>query len=687
MKKKLLATLIMAIVGYIIGFVIAVFMEHKEFVFDTNLLTSQIALFGALILGAITFVMLITKPTESTKKSTNPNRVTDASGKVTEQFYSSRLVTEQELKTNARFMFTYYDELKNFKRDGIPIRAQRLKNGKTAINMVKPIHTIVIGTTGSGKTTRLVDPAIQILSETGSKPSLVVSDPKGELYAHNLLKLQKSGYDVQVIDLREPDKSSRWNPLDRAYDCYQRAHNLKSEVKQHISKNDPVTKYPKLLKPSNVTYGDFWYEFNDVAYPNLDMLKQDMRALKEKLKDVAMEDVLDIANTLCPIGGNDPSWSRGAQGLIQAILIAMLEDSLDPRLGLTKDKFNFYNLAKIAGLRDAPTGGSSQMDQTLESLRNYFKGRPKTSSCVEMANTVVMNAAATSKGFMGHVNGSLKVFSGDMSVCYLTSATDIDLNHFADKPSALFLKIPDEKDTRNSIANMFISQLYKLLIERANEHARKTGKEPELPRNVYFLLDEFGNLPKIERLKSFITAGRSRKIFLMLVIQDYTQLNSIYGEQDAQTIRNNCNIHIFLGTKDAKTREEFSKNAGTQAITIESKNKSTSSQSQEYGKSLNNSSSVSYTTQQKPLISAEELDHLDKYQVAINMYGEFTMKTIFTPTYENPSYSLQKPPVAYIQSHYLDQDAVYYDIRKRNEIVLSNNSDDDDDFGSMFGRR
>lgn len=685
MKKNLIFTLIMAIIGYIIGFVIVTFTTHQEFIFDVSLLVNQTCWIASLVCGGVALVFSLTKSTEKSS-STNPNKVTDSHGKVTEQFYSSRLVTREELQTNSKFMFTYYGDLKNYKRDGIPIRAERLKNGKTAVNMVKPIHTIVIGTTGSGKTTKLVDPTIQILSETGTKPSMVISDPKGELYSHNLLKLKKCGYDVQVIDLREPDKSSRWNPLDRAYDYYQRAHNLKSEVKQHLTKKDPVSNYPKLLKPSNSNYGDFWYEFDGVAYPNLDILKQDMRALKEKLKDTAMEDVLDIATALCPISGNDPSWSRGAQGLIQAILIAMLEDSLDPRLGLTKDKFNFYNLAKIAGLRDTPTGGSSQMDQTLESLRNYFKGRPKTSSCVEMANTVVMNAAATSKGFMGHVNGSLKVFSGDMGVCYLTSATDIDLGHFADKPSALFLKIPDEKDTRNSIANMFISQLYKLLIERANDNAKHNGKEPELPRNVYFLLDEFGNLPKIERLKSFITAGRSRKIFLMLVIQDYTQLNSIYGEQDGQTIRNNCNIHIFLGTKDAKTREEFSKNAGTQAITIESKNKSTSSQSQEYGKSTNNSTSVSYSTQQKPLISAEELDHLSENEVAINMFREFTMKTIFTPTYENPSFSLQKPPVEYIQSHYLDQDAVYYDIRKRNEIVLGNGDDDDDDLGSIFKR-
>ena len=124
-------------------------------------------------------------------------------------------------------MFNTYSNLKNQNADGIPIRAEYV-NHKTEVNMVKPIHTIVIGTTGSGKTTMLVDPTIQILSETKSKPSLVISDPKGELYAHNAEKLRACGYDVQVVDLREPDKSTRWNPIERAYNAYQRAHNLTS---------------------------------------------------------------------------------------------------------------------------------------------------------------------------------------------------------------------------------------------------------------------------------------------------------------------------------------------------------------------------------------------------------------------------------------------------------------------------
>lgn len=80
-----------------------------------------------------------------------------------------------------------------------------------------PTHTLVIGTTGSGKTTTFVNPAIQILAESKTKPSMLISDPKGELYQLHAKKLKKAGYKVQILDLRNPYNSVRWNPLERAY--------------------------------------------------------------------------------------------------------------------------------------------------------------------------------------------------------------------------------------------------------------------------------------------------------------------------------------------------------------------------------------------------------------------------------------------------------------------------------------
>lgn len=663
-KKFFLTALSILIAGYIIGYCVTSLTKAETIVWNAAFLTDTMTF---AIAGGLLVIVMIAKLSklDTDSYSSTKNKAFTDEGKEVKQFYSTKWISLKELKTNPKFMFNYYSGLRKQTKDGIPIRAELIR-GKTEINMIKPIHTIVIGTTGSGKTTMVVDPTIQILSETKSKPSMVISDPKGELHSHNSEKLKASGYDVQVVDLREPDKSARWNPIERAFDAFQRAHNLHKEVKKHTG--DP--KQLKLLTIPNANYSDFWYEFDGIAYDNIEVLKKDLDATKDKLINIANEDILDISETLCPIQGQDPSWSRGAQGFIQAILLAMLEDSLVPELGMTKERYNFYNLYKISGVRD------DGQDNVL-TLKNYFQGRPKISPTKELAATVVNNHGATSKGYLGHVTGALKTFA-DSGVCYLTSGTDIDFSKFADKPTALFIIIPDEKNTRHTIANIFISQLYKILIERANKAAKERGGEPELPRNVYFLLDEFGNLPKIEKMKSFITAGRSRRIFLMLVIQDYTQLVSIYGEQDAATIRNNCNIHMFIGTKDAKTREDFSKNCGNIAITVTNKNESTSSNKDNYYQGQV-STSTSSQTQQRPLISPDELDHLPPFHVVVSIFGDFAAKTVFTPTYKNPTYSMKRPPLNYTPSKFLDQDEVYYDIEKRNSIILKDNDDDDDD--------
>lgn len=657
--KNLVFRLLFAlVVSYIASVIINIAFFNAEptiSVFVSNGMTWT--LFITLFLVGV--VLTLSSPSKLFGGIPGKSSKTSVGGKDMEQYYSSRFVTDSELKNESKFRFCLYSRLsEDQKKDGIPLRAKRVKND-TYVNMYKPIHTIVIGTTGAGKTTMLVNPSIQILSECKSRPSLVVTDPKGELYQANIIKLKERGYDVQVIDLREPDKSSKWNPLDRSYDLYKRSHHLEEEVITH-RKEDPED-YPKLQKIKGSVYKDEWYEFDGVAYPDAKKLEQDLVAKKDKFINISTEDITNIASVLCPISGQDPSWSRGAQGFIKAIMLAMLEDSLNPELQLTKEKFNFFNLTQIAARRD-----EDQNDPTA-TLRNYFQGRDMLSECVSLANTVVVNAAVTTKGYLGHVTGSLQMFS-DNGICYLTSGTDLDLANFSDKPSALFIKIPDEKDSRHALANMYISQLYNALIERANKEI-----EICLPRNVYFLLDEFGNLPKIEKLKAFITAGRSRKIFLMLVIQDYTQLNSVYGDQDAATIRNNCNIHIFIGTKDSKTREDFSKNCGNISLDVTTKSESSGKQPDSKTYSSNT------TTTTRPLIYPEQLDHLKLGQVIINIFPEFSLDSEFTPAYLNPQYKLKPADPEYMPSRYLDKHAVFYDIGVRNSIILSEDGEDEDD--------
>ena len=662
------------LVGFGVGYIATAFIKDNAInSFNPSYFVDSITLAVVAVVVLVVLLSSFNKISTDSSGAKSSRMGKDKNGNEMEAYFSARLVTMQELKTKKEFHFCHFDELPKIKFDGIPLRAERV--GKhTEVNMQKPIHTLVIGTTGSGKTTMLVDPTIQILAHCGTHPSMVISDPKGELFAHESEKLKSLGYDVQCINLRNPTESSRVNPIEPAFNNFQRAHNLEKEVKKYKGKFDPK----QFVAVVGKEYGEEFYVFEGVAYPDIESLKQQLMVKKQQLINDAYEDIQDIAMALSPTQGNDPIWSDGARDFIRGIMMAMLEDSLNPELGMTKEKFNLYNVSKIAGLRDAG-------DDNTKTLKEYFMGRPEKSEAVKLANTVVATAPSTAKGFLSHTSQALNMF--DQSIGALTSSTDLDFSKFADRPTALFIVIPDEIDTRHGLANIYITQLYKALIDRANMDKINI----KLPRNVYFLLDEFGNLPKIQKMKSFITAGRSRGIFLMLVVQDYTQLSSVYGEQDAATIKNNCNIHIYIGTKDQKTREEFSKNIGE--ISLEMQNKSSSqstnpTQSHDGSTKYNTSKTVNTNTNivNVPLISANELDHLKPYEVVINSFGNYSMRTTFTPTYKNPDYKFLPLPSGHVIARPFDEDGTYYDIKKRNSIVLKQEDDDDGDFDFDFSK-
>ena len=373
-----------------------------------------------------------------------------------------------------------------------------MNHGKLNINLYDPIHTMIIGTTGSGKTQVYISPSIRILSQISTKPCIVVTDPKGELYRDHALQLKDAGYRISVLDLRNPYASTRWNPMDNAYCQYHRAQNILKEVKVH--RGDSPRDYKLKLASPLKDYKEEWYEFNRTAYSYKEQLRGDVDAKAQELRDEAENELREIAISIVPIESKtDSSWERGAQDFIYGIMLAMLEDSLDPDLGMTREKYNFYNMAKIASYKD------NDPDNPYGTLRNYCGHRDKFSKVASLTSTAINNAPNTTRSYMGVLASRISVFQ-DAGICYATSYSDLSFDDFTDVPTAFFIKVPDEKESRHCIATMCISQLYKKLVTRASE-----TEKLKLPRNVYFLLDEFANLPKIEKMDSLVTVGRSRE--------------------------------------------------------------------------------------------------------------------------------------------------------------------------------
>lgn len=611
---------------------------------------------GALVL--LYWLSKILKPDSSAKAN---GMGTTASGEKISQYYDARFIKESELLSEPRFNPCTWSTLKNVKKDGIVIRS-REKNGKLLINLYDPIHTMIIGTTGSGKTQTYINPSIRILSQIGSKPCLVITDPKGEVYRDNALQLKDAGYRISVLDLRNPYASTRWNPMDNAFVQYHRARNMIKEVKVH--RGDSPKNYKLKMASSPKEYGEEWYEFNRTAYSFKEQLRGDLEARAQELRDNAENELREIASAIVPIESKtDASWERGAQDFIYGIMLAMLEDSLDPELGMTREKYNFYNMAKIATYKD------SDPDNPFGTLRSYCSYRDKFSKVGALTSTAINNAPNTTRSYMGVLMSRISIFQ-DAGICYATSFSDLSFDDFTDQPTAFFIKVPDEKESRHCIATMCISQLYKKLVERASE-----TEKLRLPRNVYFMLDEFANLPKIEKMDSMVTVGRSRGIFFSLVVQSYSQLDNKYGKEASETIRSNCNIQIFIGTEDQKTREEFSKMCGD--VSIETETTSTSkNDGGEGGGGTNKTRQAQRQT--RPLIYPYELGQLDKFNVVVKIFKENPIKTPMTPFYATPQFDKRQAPEEYAPSRSLNEDKIYYDINIRNRKVMKSSTGFDD---------
>lgn len=99
------------------------------------------------------------------------------------------------------------------------------------------MHTLVIGATGSGKTAGVINPTMKHLIK--AKESIVITDPKGEIYEDNYKLLKDAGYQIIVLNFREPQKGSCWNPYDLPYKYqqegnYDKANELLNDLSTNI---------------------------------------------------------------------------------------------------------------------------------------------------------------------------------------------------------------------------------------------------------------------------------------------------------------------------------------------------------------------------------------------------------------------------------------------------------------------
>ena len=285
-------------------------------------------------------------------------------------------LTTKRLKKLKEFEVQDWDNLSSSK-DGIVIGAEKKKT-KLEIILTSQLHALIVGTTGSGKTTGFVDQNIEVLAKSKNKSSLVITDPKKELFEKHYKQLEALGYKISVLDLREPYSSKKWNPMNVLI----RRIRLVKELENNLQSKDGK-----------------YYGANEVF-----LSYKDAKARVQELKDEIFENAQDLVYTLCPVQNhNQPTWEEGARNLIFGLVLAFCEDCMK---GKMEEKqlllFNIYhNIAKYCS-------------EDITILKKYLlEGRDEYSKVRGLVNTVLITSDKTLTSYLSEVNAYIHQLSDD----------------------------------------------------------------------------------------------------------------------------------------------------------------------------------------------------------------------------------------------------------------------------------
>lgn len=406
-------------------------------------------------------------------------------------------------------------------------------------------HNLVIGATGSGKTVSTILPTVKILAKKGE--SIICTDPKGEIYEKTGGLLKKNGYDIILLNFRNPQNGNAWNPLALPY---------------------------KLYKSGN----------QDKAI--------------ELLDDLALNILYEESSA-----NADPFWEKTAADYFAGIALAMFEDT-------TEDKININSINMTATVGEDKFGGSTY-------IKEYFNYKDPSSAAYVNASGTVMAPSETKGGIISVFKQKVKLFASRENLSEMLSYSDFDLDSIGKKPTAVFIIIQDEKKTYHSLATIFIKQVYETLIDVAQQSGGK------LPCRTNFLLDEFANMPPLKDVTTMITAARSRQIRFTLIIQNFAQLNKVYGKDDAETIKGNCGNIIYLISTELAALEEISKLCGEKKSKKDDKTAST------------------------PLATVSDLQRMKQFDEIVLRMRKSPFKTSFVPDFKIDWGSCVSPKVDY----------------------------------------
>lgn len=545
----------------------------------------------------------------------------------------SRLTTIKEI---GQQYIKIPDKTKSFKGfGGIPISHYK----DSYFIDTDTVHNIIVGTSRSGKGQTEVLPMIDILSRAEQKSSMVINDPKGELYNASYNTLKKRGYDVYLLNLADGSQSMSYNPLSLIVKAW-----LQGDTEGGMQLVNTLTY--TLYHDDQAGQNAWAYEAAQKAVNGMIIALIEYCVEHNMIEKITLNNVIDMLNVLGSVEyAKDPEIAFDKTNLLDEFFKSLPQSNIAQREFSTTNfsgskakgsifatiiqKLSVFSMPKMARLTsmntlDFKTVGfpkyiSFQMDKSFRDKRIDLIFISKDGD--------VRNSYKVKVGFGGFVeyNFDDKLLTGDKIIIrYIDEQTDkrvsssfeIDMTkenpqHIFDlipitdklglknikfvyslKPVAIFMKIPDYDNSNNALASIFVSQLYGELAKQCSfvAGAKTTTR-------VHFLLDEFGNMIPIKDMDQIMTVSAGRNILFSLFLQSYAQLFNRYGKEAGQTIKENGQNQILIKTIDRETVSDFSEGAGKKTIENANSNRSM----------LNINQSMNVNADSMPLLTQERL--------------------------------------------------------------------------------
>lgn len=371
-------------------------------------------------------------------------------------------------------------------KGGVPL-AYDAERDRLAID-ASDTHTLIWGATGSLKTRCVIEPTVKIIGRSGE--SMIINDPKAEIFCRCAAELKDNGYEIIAINIRDPELGNAWNPLSIPYKFY-----LAGNI-------DRAAEFA-----------------NDVA------------------KNLTADEKAD-----------DPFWCNSAADCLFGLIMLLFRYCKDHNLD--ESAINISNLIELR--------------QQLFKNENRSKHDPlwRYASEDELVTArlsgTIYAANDTRASILSVLDQKMGAFSIRPSLLNMLANNDFDIEDIGEKPCAVFMIIPDEKETYNNLVSLFVKQSYEYLIYKAAQNDRL-----KLNNRVNFILDEFSSLPPISSMSTLISAARSRDIRFVLAVQGKHQLIKRYGDE-AETIKTNCLNWVYLASRELDLLKEISELCGEQ---------------------------------------------------------------------------------------------------------------------------